>query len=171
MTAAATAVSSVGQHGKTTQGMLVVGFTNPDPNAREADRHFSLGFSCGGGTTAMCLWECMRSYMEIGPEAAPDTRLGKRLYAETQIGSIVTSLCKGDIKDVLHGLFFVIFLGTYFAEKLQNLKLAPPPDLTDPAIVEWSQPLPPEQWAKRSPELEQAIAKREAELANEQATA
>lgn len=171
VTAASTAVSSVGQHGKTTQGMLVVGFTNPDPNAREADRHFSLGFSCGGGTTAMCLWECMRSYMEIGPEAVPDTRLGKRPYEETQIGSIVTNLRKGDIKDVLHGLFFVIFLGTYFAEKLQNLKLAPPPDLTDPAIVEWSQPLPPEQRAKRSPVLERAIAEREAELAQQAGTA
>jgi len=171
VTAAATAVSSVGQHGRTTQGLLVVGFTNPDPNAKEVNRHFSLGFSCGGGTTAMCLWECMRSYMEIGPEAVPDTRLGKQPYEKTQIGSIVTSLRKGDIKDVLHGLFFVIFLGTYFAEKLQNLKLAPPPNLTDPSIVEWSQPLPPEQWAKRSPELERAIAEREAELASERVTA
>jgi hypothetical protein len=61
-------------------------------------------------------------------------------------------------------LFFVIFLGTYFAEKFQNLKLAPPPDLTAPAIVEWSKPLPPERWAKRSPELELAIAEREAQL-------
>ena len=171
VTAAATAVSSVGQHGKTTQGLLVVGFTNPDPNAKKEDREYSLGFSCGGGTTAMCLWECMRSYMEIGPEAVPSSRLGKRPYADTQIGSIVTSLLKGDIKDVLHGLFFVIFLGTYFAEKLQNLKLAPPPDLTDPAIVEWSKPLPPEQRAKRSPELELAIAEREAELALEQTAA
>lgn len=171
MTAAAAAVSSVGQHGKTTQGMLVIGFTNPDPNAKESDRHFTQGFSCGGGTTAMCLWECMRSYMEIGPQAIPDTRLGKRPYEETQIGSIVTSLRKGDIKDVLHGLFFVIFLGTYFAEKLQNLKLAPPPDLTDPAIVEWSQPLPPEQRAKRSPELEHAIAELKAKSAQQAGTA
>ncbi len=165
----AVAVDSIGRHGKTTQGLLVIGFTNPDPAAREADKHFSIGFSCGGGTTAMCLWECMRSYMEVGSQAVPDTRLGKRPYEETQIGSIVTSLRKGDIKDVLHGLFFVIFLGTYFAEKLQNLKLSPPPDLTDPAIIEWSQPLPPEQWAKRSPELERAIAEREIELAEERA--
>jgi len=171
VTAAATAVSSVGQHGKTTQGLLVVGFTNPDPNAKKEDREYSLGFSCGGGTTAMCLWECMRSYMELGPETIPDSRLGRRPYAETQIGSIVTSLLKGDIKDVLHGLFFVIFLGTYFAEKLQNLKLAPPPDLTAPSIVEWSKPLPPEQWAKRSPELELAIAEREAQLDVEQTAA
>ena len=37
--------------------------------------------------------------------------------------------------------------------------------LTPGDIIEWSKPLPPEQWAKRSPELEHAIAKREAELA------
>jgi hypothetical protein len=165
VTAAATSVSSIGQHGKTTQGLLVVGFTNPDPNASKEDREYSLGFSCGGGTTAMCLWECMRSYMEVGPDAVPGSRLGKRPYAETQIGSIVTSLVKGDIADVLHGLFFVFFLGTYFAEKLQNLKLAPPPDLTAPEIVEWSKPLPLEQWAQRCPELERAIRDRETQLA------
>lgn len=127
--AQAVAVDNIGQHGKTTQGLLMVGFTNPDPKAYESDKHYSIGFSCGGGTTAMCLWECIRSYMEVGPDAVPDTRLGKRPYEETQIGSIVTSLRKGDIKDVLHGLFFVIFLGTYFAEKLQNLKLTYPPIL------------------------------------------
>ncbi|MFJ7885063.1 hypothetical protein ACIQYF_16540 [Pseudomonas sp. NPDC096917] len=33
------------------------------------------------------------------------------------------------------------------------------------SFIEWSKPLPPEQWAKRSPELELAIAAREAELA------
>ena len=168
--AQAIAMDSVGRHGKTTQGMLVVGFKNPDPNAKEGERDCSMGFSCGGGTTAMCLWECIRSYMEIGPEAVPDTRLGHRPYEETQIGSIITSLRKGDILDVLHGLFFVICLGTYFSEKLQNLKLAPPPDLTDPNIVEWSKPLPPEQWAKRSPEWDEAIRQREAELAGEVAT-
>ena len=168
--AQAIAMDSVGRHGKTIQGMLVVGFKNPDPNAKEGERDCSMGFSCGGGTTAMCLWECIRSYMEIGPKAVPDTRLGYRPYEETQIGSIITSLRKGDILDVLHGLFFVICLGTYFSEKFQNLKLAPPPDLTDPNIVEWSKPLPPEQWAKRSPEWDEAILQREVELAGEAAT-
>ena len=48
---------------------------------------------------------------------------------------------------------------------LQEWKLIPPPDLPYPDIIEWSKPLPPEQWAKRSPELEAAIAQREAELA------
>src|SRR5690606_41020865 len=69
--------------------------------------------------------------------------------------------------DLLHGLFFVVFLGTYLAEKLENLKLAPPPDLTAPDIAEWSKPLPPDQWAKRSTELERAIREREAQLAVE----
>ncbi|BAQ82045.1 hypothetical protein [Pseudomonas sp. St29] len=163
-TAQAIAMSSAGQHGKTTQGLLVVGFRNPDPDAPEKERNFSLGFSCGGGETAMSLWECMRSYMEVGPEAVPNSRLGHRPYAETQIGSVVTSLFKGEILDVLKGLFFIVFLGTYLAEKLQNWKLGSPPDLTDPAIIEWSKPLPPEQWARRSAELEQAIDRQEQAL-------
>ncbi len=168
VTATATAVSSIGQHGKTTQGLLVVGFTNPDPNARDEDKHFSLGFSCGGGTTAMCLWECMRSYMEIGPEATPpaaklDAGGTFKYYKDymtqkaKERGWLLTFLWEG----VCGFLVFNAPLSMY----LQRKKLSPPPDLTDPTIVKWSQPLPPEQWAKRSPELEQAIAKREAELA------
>lgn len=167
VTAQAVALDSVGQHGKITQGLLVIGFRNPDPDAPEKERDFSLGFSCGGGETAMSLRECMRSYMEVGAEAVPDSRLGRKPYAETQIGSIVTSLFKGDILDVMHGLFFIIFFGTYLAETLQNWKLAPPPDLTHPDIVEWSKPLPPEQWAQRSAELEEAIRLRRAELEEE----
>jgi hypothetical protein len=50
---------------------------------------------------------------------------------------------------------------------LYRKKLAHLPDLTAPEAVEWSKPLPPEQWAKRSAELERAIAEREAELAGE----
>ncbi|PKH27786.1 hypothetical protein BI292_27660, partial [Pseudomonas sp. 43NM1] len=72
VTAAATQQSSVSQAGKATMGLLIVGFENPDPLAEEDNKHFSLGFNCGGGTTAMALWECMRSYMEVGPEAVED---------------------------------------------------------------------------------------------------
>ncbi|MDD2050421.1 hypothetical protein [Pseudomonas putida] len=165
VTAAATQHSSVSQAGKTTMGLLVIGFENPDPQAKDDNKHFSLGFNCGGGTTAMALWECVRSYMEIGPDAVPDSRVGIAPYEETQIGSIITDLRKGNLIDVLWGVFCITMLGTYLAEKLQNLKLSHPPELTYPAIIEWSKPLPPEQWAKRSPELEAAIAKREAELA------
>ncbi|KAE9638859.1 hypothetical protein EJA70_29835, partial [Pseudomonas sp. PB103] len=72
VTAAATQHSSVSQAGKATMGLLVIGFENPDPQAEEAKKYFSLSFNCGGGTTAMALWECTRSYMEIGPDAVPD---------------------------------------------------------------------------------------------------
>ena len=170
VTAAATAMSSVGQHGKTTQGLLVVGFTNPDPNAKKEDREFSLGFSCGGGTTAMCLWECMRSYMEVGPEVIPrcnyeGEKTGRSLldWFFSLMSDAVRSTLKGDFKSAFKDVFFTLFLGAPVGFYLQERKLLPPPNLTDPVIVEWSKPLPPEQWAKRSPELEQAIAKREVE--------
>ena len=165
VTAAATQHSSTSQAGKNTMGLLIIGFENPDPLAKEDNKHFWFGFNCGGGTTAMALWECTRSYMEIGPDAVPDSRVGISPYEKTQIGSIITDLRKGNLLGVLWGIFCITILGTYLAEKLQNLKLSYPPDLNHPDIIEWSKPLPPEQWAKRSPELEHAIAKREAELA------
>jgi hypothetical protein len=167
VTAAATQHSSVSQAGKATMGLLIIGFENPDPLSKEDNKHFSLGFNCGGGTTAMALWECMRSYMEISPEAVPESRVGVAPYEETQIGSIITDLRKGNLLGVLWGIFCITILGTYLAEKLQDLKLSHPPDLPYPDIIEWSKPIPPEQWAKRSPELEEAIAKREAELATQ----
>ncbi|KSW22363.1 hypothetical protein AOX63_02735 [Pseudomonas sp. ADP] len=180
--AQAIAMDSVGRHGKTTQGMLVVGFKNPDPNAKEGERDCSMGFSCGGGTTAMRLWECMRSYMEIGPEAVPlendleGTRklLGGRGAIWGSIwmfyAGIKKHLLAKEFGKALWLIFTIVAFGTPLAAMLQTWKLAPPPDLTDPAIVEWSKPLPPEQWAKRSPEWDEAIRRREAELAREAAT-
>ncbi|MBV4460651.1 hypothetical protein KVG96_22080 [Pseudomonas sp. COR58] len=165
VTAAATQHSSVSQGGRVTMGLLVIGFENPDPTASEDNRHFSLGFPCGGGTTAMALWECMRSYMEIGPDSVPESRVGIAPYGETQIGSLITDLRKGEILGVLWGIFCIVILGTYLAEKLQDWKLSHPPELPHPDILEWSKPLPPDQWAQRSPELAAAIARREAELA------
>ncbi|MBX9408935.1 hypothetical protein K5E40_25020 [Pseudomonas baetica] len=168
VTAAATQQSSVSQAGKATMGLLVIGFENPDPHASEDNKHFSLGFNCGGGTTAMALWECMRSYMEIGPEAAPDAAAlnsgaNLRYYIDymkdkaKERGWFLTLLWEG--------VFGVFIFNAPLATYLQRKKLYPPPDLPYPDIIEWSKPLPPEQWAKRSPELEAAIAKREAELA------
>jgi hypothetical protein len=168
VTAAATQHSSVSQAGKATMGLLVIGFENPDPQATEDNKHFSLGFNCGGGTTAMALWECMRSYMEIGPEAAPDAAAlnsgaNLRYYIDymkdkaKERGWFLTLLWEG--------VFGVFIFNAPLATYLQRKKLYPPPDLPYPDIIEWSKPLPPEQWAKRSPELEAAIAKREAELA------
>ncbi|MBK5374806.1 hypothetical protein JFT81_09170 [Pseudomonas sp. TH43] len=170
VTAAATQHSSVSQAGKATMGLLIIGFENPDPQAKDDNKHFSLGFNCGGGTTAMALWECMRSYMEIGPNAVEDqtarfdrskgiwaTYFDDLKKAAELRGWFVTALWEG---------FCGIFIfNTLLIDVLERWKLNPPPNLTYPEIIEWSKPLPPEQWAKRSPELEEAITKREAELA------
>ncbi|KAE9641695.1 hypothetical protein EJA70_21305, partial [Pseudomonas sp. PB103] len=142
VTAAATQHSSVSQAGKATMGLLIIGFENPDPQAKEDNKHFSFGFNCGGGSTAMALWECTRSYMEVGPDAVPNSRVGFTPYEKTQIGSLMIDLRKGDLIGVIWGVFCITILGTYFAEKLQNLKLSSPPDLLYPDIIEWSKPLP-----------------------------
>ena len=170
VTAAATEQSSVSQAGRATMGLLIIGFENPDPQAREDNKHFSLGFNCGGGTTAMALWECMRSYMEVGPEAAPEAAAlnsgaNLRYYIDylndkaKERGWFLTVLWEG--------VFGIFIFNAPLATYLQRKKLYPPPDLLYPEIIEWSKPLPPEQWTKRSPELEAAIAQREAELASQ----
>jgi hypothetical protein len=168
VTAAATQQSSVSQAGKASMGLLIIGFENPDPLAKEDNKHFSLGFNCGGGTTAMALWECMRSYMEVGPEAAPEAAAlnaggNLRYYIDymndkaRERGWFLTLLWEG--------VFGVFIFNAPLATYLQRKKLYPPPELPYPDIIEWSKPLPPAQWAKRSPELEEAIATHEAELA------
>jgi hypothetical protein len=176
VTAAATQQSSVSQAGKATMGLLVIGFENPDPQAKEDNKHFSLGFNCGGGTTAMALWECMRSYMEIGPQVLPITNDFEGGREKLRGRSVFWGICCAYLdgirqhlvaQEVGKALWLVtgaVLLGAPLAMMLQEWKLSPPPDLAYPDIIEWSKPLPPEQWAKRSPELEQAIAIREAEL-------
>jgi len=176
VTAAATQHSSVSQGGKATMGLLVIGFENPDPHATEDNRHFSWGFNCGGGTTAMALWECMRSYMEIGLQVLPQTNDFEGGRDKLRGRSVFWGICCEYVDGIRHHLvaqevgkaawlvIAAVLLGAPLAMMLQEWKLSPPPDLLCPEIIEWSKPLPPEQWAKRSPELEAAIAKREAEL-------
>ncbi len=170
VTAAASQHSSVSQAGKNTVGMLFVGFDNPDPLAKEDNKHFFWGFNCGGGETAMALWECMRSYMEVGPDAVTDK--SERFYRPKGILATYANLVieaaqrKGWFMALLWEGFCGLFIfNILLIDVLERIKLNPPPDLNHPDIIEWSKPLPPEQWAKRSPELEDAIAKREAELA------
>ncbi|WP_347927881.1 hypothetical protein [Pseudomonas helvetica] len=177
VTAAATQQSSVSQAGKATMGLLIIGFENPDPLSKEDNKHFSLGFNCGGGTTAIALWECMRSYMEIGPHVLPITNDFEGGREKLRGRNVFWGICCAYLdgirqhvvaQEVGKALWLVIgavFLGAPLAMMLQEWKLSPPPDLPYPDIIEWSKPLPPEQWVKRSPELEAAIAKREAELA------
>ncbi|MBX9408936.1 hypothetical protein K5E40_25025 [Pseudomonas baetica] len=177
VTAAATQHSSVSQAGKATMGLLVIGFENPDPHATEDNKHFSLGFNCGGGTTAMALWECMRSYMEIGPQVLPQTNDFEGGREKLRGRGVFWGICCEYVDGIRHHLvaqevgkaawliIAAVLLGAPLAMMLQEWKLSPPPELSNPDIIEWSKPLPPEQWTKRSPELEEAIVKREAELA------
>ena len=170
VTAAATQHSSTSQAGKNTMGLLIVGFENPDSLAKEDNKHFYFAFNCGGGTTAMALWECMRSYMEIGPDAVEDQTArfdrSKGIWATYWDDLLKGAKLRGWPVTILWEGFCGIFIfNTLLIDVLERWKLNPPPDLPYPDIIEWSKPLPPEQWAKRSPELEQAIAKREAELA------
>ncbi|MHB2058315.1 hypothetical protein [Pseudomonas monsensis] len=172
VTAAATQQSSVSQAGKAAMGLLVIGFENPDPQATEDNKHFSLGFNCGGGTTAMALWECMRSYMEIGPEAVEDQTArfdrSKGIWATYLDDLIKAAKLRGWFVTVLWEGFCGIFIfNTLLIDVLERWKLNPPPDLPHPDIIEWSKPLPADDWAKPSPELEAAIAQREAELAEQ----
>ncbi|WP_283183438.1 hypothetical protein [Pseudomonas svalbardensis] len=170
VTAAATQHSSVSQAGKATMGLLIIGFENPDPLAKDDNKNFSLGFNCGGGTTAMALWECMRSYMEIGPEAVEDQTARfdrtKGIWATYLDDLVRAAKLRGWPLTILWEGFCGIFIfNTLLIDVLERWKLNPPPDLPYPDIIEWSKPLPPEQWVKRSPELEAAIVKRNAELA------
>mgnify|MGYP001607723311 FL=1 len=170
VTAAATQQSSVSQAGKATMGLLIIGFENPDPQAKDDNKHFWFGFNCGGGTTAMALWDCMRSYMEIGPDAVEDQTArfdrSKGIWATYLDDLIKAAKLRGWFITALWEGFCGIFIfNTLLIDVLERWKLNPPPDLPYPDIIEWSKPLPSEQWAKRSPELENAIAKRETELA------
>ena len=168
--AAATQQSSISQTGRNTQGLLIIGFEKPDCRTDEDNRYYSWSFNCGGGKTAMALWECMRSYMEVGSHAVTDNTA--RFYSTKGIlptfldNIIKTAKQKGWLIALLwDGFFGLVIFNVLLIDFLERKKLSPPPDLTHPDIIEWSKPLPPEQWAKRSPELEAAIAQREAELA------
>src|SRR5690606_35050385 len=128
--------------------------------------------SPGSGNSAMAQWECIRSFMELGPQAVPEPTIVPDAHL-TPWQSYLQG-CRNAAKE--HGWFRALawegFAGLFVGnvvllDYLLRKKLAHLPDLTAPEAVEWSKSLPPEQWAKRSPELERAIAAREAELAGE----
>ena len=176
VTAAASQHSSVSQAGKMTSGMLFISFDNPDPHASEDNKHWMWGFNCGGNEAAMSTWECIRSYMEIGPHVLPQSNDFEGGRANLKGRGIVWGICcdyaqtiwkhlrdgkMGEASWLILGIFV---FGVPLIFMLQTWKLSPPPTLDYPEIIEWSKPLPPEQWAKRSDALEAAIIQREAEL-------
>jgi hypothetical protein len=113
--------------------------------------------------------------MEIGPDAVPGSSHAEKSSKVEQQGYLgVWRGLFGQLFDELrakeYGAAFstvtgLTIFGAPWIAVLLTKKLTHIPDLTAPEVVEWSKPLPPAQWAKRSAELEQAIAEREAELA------
>ncbi|NAT23627.1 hypothetical protein [Pseudomonas syringae] len=163
VTAAATQCSSISQAGRVTTGLLCIGFENLDPEASEDNRHLSMGFNCGGGESAMALWECIRSYMEIGPDAVSDRtsrfKRPKGILPSYLDDLVAAAQRKGWFLALLWEGFFGLFIfNTLLIDVLERWKLSPPPDLEYPDIIEWSKSLSPEKWTTRSAELEIALA-------------
>lgn len=168
--AIAPSATMIGQFGAARMGGLLLWFPYKD----QIDEPFHMNkegwaimVSPGPGIAAMRQWECIRSFMEIGPEAVPeptdvrdkglrDIFVEEFHKARQHHGLLLTLLWDVGIGQVLFNP-----MGYHW---LHKKKFAVIPDLTSPESIAWSQPLPPEQWAKRSPELEKAIAEREKEL-------
>ena len=177
VTAAASQHSSVSQAGKTTSGILFISFDNPDPLAPEDNKHWMWGFNCGGNEASMSTWECIRSYMEIGPHVLPQSNDFEKSRASLKGRGLLWGTCcayvedfwlhlrKGELWEATYLILCIFLFGGPLIFMLQTWKLSPPPTLDYPEIIEWSKPLPSEQWAKRSDALEAAIIQREAELA------
>ncbi|MCO8169998.1 hypothetical protein NJC40_19725 [Pseudomonas sp. 21LCFQ02] len=165
--AVATQASSMSQGGKVTQGMLYIGLNNP-LTVKKDNQNYLLGFYCGGGEPAMALWECIRTYMEVGPDAV--VSIGTSRFTRTKgiFASYLNDLKeaakrKGWFLTLLWDGFFGLFVfNVLLADYLERKKLYPLPDLDHPDIIEWSKPLPPEQWARASAEFQAALAEYEA---------
>ncbi|BAP40718.1 putative uncharacterized protein [Pseudomonas sp. StFLB209] len=116
----------------------------------------------------MALWECIRTYMEVGPDAV--VSIGTSRFTRTKgiFASYLDDLKeaakrKGWFLTLLWDGFFGLFVfNVLLADYLERKKLYPLPDLDHPDIIEWSKPLPPEQWARPSAEFQAALAEYEA---------
>ena len=172
--AIAPSVTNLGTYGATKHGSLVLWFPlkGQEHETYGPDKKgWVLMVNPGGGISSMAQWECIRSFMEAGPDVVPEPlenicglSLKQIFWREFEKSRQERGLFLTVAWEI--GIMFLVFnpMGAYW---MMRKKLAHIPDLTAPEVVEWSKPLPPEQWAKRSPELELAIAKREAELAEQ----
>jgi hypothetical protein len=168
--AIAPSATMIGQFGAAKMGGLLLWF----PYKHQIDEPFHMNkegwaimVSPGPGIAAMRQWECIRSFMEIGPEAVPEPtdvrdKSLRDIFAEEfhkarqHHGLLMTLLWDVGIGQILFNPMVYHWL--------HKKKFAVIPDLTSPESIAWSQPLPPEQWAKRSPELEAAVVEREKDL-------
>jgi hypothetical protein len=122
----------------------------------------------GGGISSMAQWECIRSFMEIGPEAVPEPSL-VRNSEMTLWQSFVHDFkkavqSKGLILALLWEAAGSVVFNYFLFDYLLRKKFKHVPDLAALEVIEWSKSLPAEKWAKRSPELEKAITDQEERL-------
>jgi hypothetical protein len=170
--AIAPSVTNLGTYGATKHGSLVLWFPlkGQEHETYGPDKKgWVLMVNPGGGISSMAQWECIRSFMEEGPDAVPEplenicgVSLKQIFWREFEKSRLERGLFLTVAWEI--GIMFPVFnpMGAYW---MMRKKFSHIPDLTAPEVVEWSKPLPPAQWAKRSPDLELAIAQREAELA------
>ena len=171
--AIAPSVTSLNTAGATKHGSLLLWFPleGLEHKAYAPDvKGWILMVNPGGGISSMAQWECIRSFMEIGPDVVPEASVFR--HRDMSIWQSYLFDVKQAAKD--RGWFLALAWDAFLGEIIFNSilydyflrkKMVVVPDLTAPEVIEWSKPLPPAQWAMRSPELEQAILQREAELA------
>ena len=173
--AIAPSATQLGPYGAGTSGALIIWLPleGQEHESYHPDKEgWVMMTSPGSGNSAMAQWECIRSFMEIGPQAVPEPTVvhnaGMTVW-QSYVHDYRTAVAERDPISVFlwEGVVGLVIVNTLLLEYLLRKKLAHLPDITAPEAMEWSKPLPPEQWAKRSPELERAIAEREAELAGE----
>ena len=162
----------VTQYGVQRQYAMGVGFHHA-----ESDEEYSLEFVCGGLPLAIANWEAIRAYMEYevhtlkdiqdpldlqGPNDPPHEGLHtfhnararmRRRYREGEVGKWYI------LSWYLYHLITLWTLPFHITEweirRVKRLLKRKVPI----AVQEWSQSLPPEQWAKPSPELQRQSEK------------
>ncbi|KFE57269.1 hypothetical protein [Pseudomonas syringae] len=157
---------SVTQYGLDIRYAMGVGFYHP-PH----DEHYSLEFFCAGFDLAVCNWEAIRAYMEYevhslkeiqdplelqNPGDPPHEGLHTFYNARERMRRRRENREVGFFYPFWWYLYHVLTLWTlpnYLTEweirRIKSIGRAVIPD----AMQNWSEPLPPEQWAKPSAEL------------------
>ncbi|RDH41921.1 hypothetical protein [Zooshikella ganghwensis] len=119
------------------------------------DPHGFIGvwrMPCGVELSGIMQWECIRSFMELGPDHIPDVDMSQRdpkLHYQKRQALRIQGEWKSWIKHVIADWFMGRFWAFKFARLFERLESV---EVCKDAI-EWSKPLPEEQWAKPSAEL------------------
>jgi hypothetical protein len=157
---------AVTQYGMDIRYAMGVGFYHP-PH----DEHYSLEFFCGGFDLAVCNWEAIRAYMEYevhslkeiqdpldlqNPGDPPHEGLHTFYNARERMRRRRKNREVGFFYPFWWYLYHVLTLWTlpnhlteWEIRRIKSIGRAVVPE----AMQRWSEPLPPEQWAKPSAEL------------------